>query len=91
MSDKLEVYTKSTKAWFKDAEEGYVVATLQERSVGEKSVVLKFKLDSNGKVSMAGMGWVLMDQDVVYESTVAKLESNNYEDLPPLKNPPRLV
>jgi len=50
MADKLEVYTKSTKAWFKHPEEGYVVATLAERKVDEKGVSLKFTLDSDGSV-----------------------------------------
>ena len=50
MSDKLEVYTKSTKAWFKDPEEGYVVASLVEKIVDDKNCVLKFKADANNAV-----------------------------------------
>ncbi len=50
MADKLEVYTKATKAWFKDPEEGYVVASLVDKIVNDKNVVLKFKIDATNAV-----------------------------------------
>ena len=53
MADKLEIYTKSTKAWFKDPEDGYVVASLVERIVDEKNVILKFKVDATSAVCQA--------------------------------------
>ncbi|KAI8905199.1 P-loop containing nucleoside triphosphate hydrolase protein [Gorgonomyces haynaldii] len=77
MADKLEIYTKGTKAWFKDAHEGYVTGTLVSKTVDDSKVVLKFTLDSNG-------------QEELFESTPQKLEKNNYDDLPLLKNPPHL-
>lgn len=52
MADKLEIYTKSTKAWFKHPEEGYVVGTLLDKKVDDKNVVLRFKLDADGSVSL---------------------------------------
>jgi myosin V len=51
MDDKLEIYTKGTKAWFKDKEEGYVVATLADKVVTAQSVKLNFVLDATGSVS----------------------------------------
>jgi myosin-5 len=50
MADKLEVYTKGTKAWFKDPEEGYVVGSLTHKAIDNKNVVLKFQLDHNKEV-----------------------------------------
>jgi myosin V len=50
MADKLEVYTKGTKAWFKDPEEGYIVASLVDKTVTEKNIVLKFVLDGSKQV-----------------------------------------
>ena len=78
MADKLEIFTKGTRAWFKDEEEGYITATLVTKEVNDKNVKLVFKIDSNGK-------------EVVYEQALKELEKSNYDDLPPLKNPPRLV
>jgi myosin-5 len=78
MADKLEVYTKDTKAWFPDNEEGYISATLVEKVVNEKSVVMRFRIDGTEK-------------EVLFERKVPALEKTNYEDLPPLKNPPQLV
>jgi myosin-5 len=53
MADKLEVYTKGTKAWFKDPEEGYVVGSLTQKTIDDKNVVLKFQLDHNKEVTIA--------------------------------------
>jgi myosin-5 len=77
MDDKLEIYTKGTRAWFKDPEEGYIIATMTDKLVTAKSVKLTFQIDANS-------------QKVVYEQTIAKLQNSNYDDLPPLKNPPHL-
>jgi myosin-5 len=77
MADKLEIYTKGTKAWFKDAEEGYIVGSLLDKTIDSKNVILKFQIDGT-------------KEERLFESTVAKLEKSNYDDLPPLKNPPRL-
>lgn len=77
MSEKLEVYSKGTKAWFKDAEEGYLVGTLLSQHVDTTNVTMTFQLD-------------VSHVEVKYQSTLAKLEQNNYEDLPSLQNPPRL-
>jgi myosin-5 len=77
MSDRLEVYTKSTKAWFKDPEDGYIVGTLSQFSKNEQKVEMKFILDSTQK-------------ELVYEQSIKALEAANYENLPFLKNPPRL-
>ncbi|KAJ3275583.1 Myosin type-2 heavy chain 1 [Terramyces sp. JEL0728] len=76
-SDKLEVYTKGTKAWFKDAQEGYVVATMVEKAVQDKKLIMKFTIDATNK-------------EEKFEQLISKLEANNYDDLPALKNPPRL-
>ena len=76
--EKLEVFTKGTKAWFKDSHEGYVTGSLVSKDQTATKLTLNFKLDKSS-------------QDVVYESTIASLEKNNFEDLPLLKNPPHLV
>jgi myosin-5 len=49
MDEKLEVYTKGTKAWFKDEEEGYVVATMTDKQVSDKTVKMNFMIDSTQK------------------------------------------
>lgn len=103
MGDKLESYTKLTKAWFKDAEEGYIVGTMSHKTVDSKQVSLTFTMDTSGKVctslnSIIGISWLfiarysisLTPQEHVYSQTILKLEACAYEDLPPLKNPPRL-
>jgi myosin-5 len=50
MEEKLEVYTKGTKAWFKDKEEGYVVATMVSREITDKLVKLLFMIDATSEV-----------------------------------------
>ena len=75
--DRLDVYTKSTKAWFKDPQEGYIVATLSQSTRTPKQIQMKFTSDSDGK-------------EIVFEEDLLKLEQNGFESLPFLKNPPRL-
>ncbi|KAJ3105937.1 Myosin type-2 heavy chain 1 [Phlyctochytrium planicorne] len=73
----LEVYGKGTKAWFADEQEGWVTATMKEKSLVGDTVKMVFTLDSRSK-------------DVVFETSLTKLVANKFADLPPLKNPPML-
>ncbi|KAJ3218341.1 Myosin type-2 heavy chain 1 [Dinochytrium kinnereticum] len=73
----LEVYAKGTKAWFADEQEGWVTATLKEKSLTGDTVKMVFGLDARPK-------------DVVFETSLTKLVQNKFADLPPLKNPPML-
>ncbi|KAI8848017.1 P-loop containing nucleoside triphosphate hydrolase protein [Chytridium lagenaria] len=73
----LEVYAKGTKAWFADEQEGWVIATLKEKSLVADTVKMVFSLDQRGK-------------DVVFETSLTKLVASKFADLPPLKNPPML-
>lgn len=72
----LEVYGKGTKAWFPDEQEGWITGTLREKVVTAASVKLFFSTDT--------------DEDTIFETTMDKLVANNFENLPPLKNPPML-
>ncbi|KAJ3023781.1 UNVERIFIED_CONTAM: Myosin type-2 heavy chain 1 [Siphonaria sp. JEL0065] len=72
----LEVFVKGTKAWFSDEEEGWVQGTMSSSTVTDKAVKLTFTLDSG--------------KDITFESTMDKLVSTKFADLPPLKNPPML-
>jgi hypothetical protein len=56
MNEKLEIYTKGTKAWFKDPQEGYIVGSLIEKNIDDKKVVLKFVIDSTKKVCITHVG-----------------------------------
>ncbi|KAJ3407393.1 Myosin type-2 heavy chain 1, partial [Chytridiales sp. JEL 0842] len=73
----LEVYVKGTKAWFPDEQEGWIQGTMKEKAITADSVKLVFNVDSRNK-------------DAIFESTMAKLVSSKFADLPPLKNPPML-
>ncbi|KAJ3022525.1 UNVERIFIED_CONTAM: Myosin type-2 heavy chain 1, partial [Siphonaria sp. JEL0065] len=72
----LEVFVKGTKAWFADEEEGWVQGTMSSSTITDKAVKLAFTLDSG--------------KDITFESTMDKLVSTKFADLPPLKNPPML-
>ena len=50
MAENLEIYTKGTRAWFKDDEEGYVTAILANRHVDEKIVRMVFTLEASSAV-----------------------------------------
>jgi myosin-5 len=50
MDDKLEIYTKGTKAWFRDKEEAYVSATMATKEISDKIVKMEFFLDATQKV-----------------------------------------
>lgn len=78
MAEALEIYTKGTRAWFKDEEEGYVTAILVTKSIDDKTVKMTFSLEATGA-------------EVIYEQSVKTLEDCKYEELPALKNPPKLV
>jgi myosin-5 len=52
MEDKLEIYTKGTKAWFKDDEEGYVAATMESKQVTPRSVKMQFIIDATKQVDL---------------------------------------
>jgi hypothetical protein len=77
MSEKLELYSKNTRAWFKDPHEGYISCSLILNGSTNTNVKLTFKHDATGK-------------ELIYESLVSSLDKNRWEDLPPLKNPPHL-
>ncbi|KAI8899113.1 hypothetical protein BC833DRAFT_587155 [Globomyces pollinis-pini] len=49
MSSKLDLYTKGTKAWFKDPEDGFVVASMLDKTIDDKKVVMKFLVDATKK------------------------------------------
>ena len=80
-SNPLTAYVPGTKAWFPDAAQGWVSATLtQEPTVGaDGGVTLPFVLDESG------------DERVV-RTTIARLEEpgGSEAELPPLRNPPLL-
>jgi myosin-5 len=74
----LEFYTKNTVAWFKDSQSDkvYLSGTLTEKQVSNSHVKLTFMLE-NGSVH-------------IYENSIKQVEEANYENLPLLKNPPKL-
>ncbi|KAJ3135563.1 Myosin type-2 heavy chain 1 [Physocladia obscura] len=72
----LDAFVKGTKAWFADAEEGWMQGTMNASSISDKAVKLTFTLESG--------------KDISFESTMDKLIGSKFADLPPLKNPPML-
>ncbi|KAJ3121300.1 Myosin type-2 heavy chain 1 [Physocladia obscura] len=72
----LDAFVKGTKAWFADAEEGWMQGTMKASSISDKVVKLTFTLESG--------------KDIFFESTMDKLATSKFADLPPLKNPPML-
>ena len=73
----LDMYTKATKAWFPDEEEGWILGHLVTKSVEGGKVNMEFFIEARQK-------------NVLIETTMEKLEASRYAELPPLKNPPIL-
>lgn len=78
--EKLELYTRGTKAWFRDKDSAYVNATLLERIIKGQQVVLKFKADDGRELDWNGK--------------LADIEKSKNDTgpgaLPLLRNPPHL-
>ncbi|KAI8617042.1 P-loop containing nucleoside triphosphate hydrolase protein [Chytriomyces sp. MP71] len=75
-ADALTPYVKGTKAWFTDDSDGWIVASVVERSVGDEAVTIAFETQ-NGK-------------RILFEAQMSKLVADKFASLPPLKNPPML-
>ncbi|KAI7905951.1 P-loop containing nucleoside triphosphate hydrolase protein [Cokeromyces recurvatus] len=76
-SQAIEVYTKGTKAWFPDKEEGWISAScISNKTEGDKVIII-FEDDNNGK-------------EHVFESTIDHITKTNGSTLPPLRNPPKI-
>ncbi|CAO3584909.1 unnamed protein product [Absidia cylindrospora] len=73
----VEVYTKGTRAWFTDEEQAWVSATCTLNEQSNDSVKLVFEGDSNQK-------------EYVFECTNDDIQKTNGDNLPPLRNPPKL-
>ncbi|RUS28033.1 P-loop containing nucleoside triphosphate hydrolase protein [Jimgerdemannia flammicorona] len=73
----LEVYTKGTKAWFPDEKEAWLSASVVSKDISGDNVKIVFADDIEGK-------------EIVFESTITKLDKFSNADLPPLRNPPKL-
>ncbi|KAH6570860.1 hypothetical protein BASA60_007466 [Batrachochytrium salamandrivorans] len=76
----LDIYTKGTRAWFPDEDLGWVMGSLTNKTLDATSnkLVMSFFVEHRKK-------------EVVFESTMQKLEANRFQDLPPLINPPKLA
>ncbi|ORZ15681.1 P-loop containing nucleoside triphosphate hydrolase protein [Absidia repens] len=73
----VEVYTKGTRAWFTDEEQAWVSATCTLKEQSNDFVKLVFEGDTNQK-------------EYVFECTVGDIQKTNGDNLPPLRNPPKL-
>lgn len=76
-SQAIQVYTKGTKAWFPDKEEGWTSATCTTNHIENDKVIITFEDDNDGKKH-------------VFESTVTTIKKTNGSTLPPLRNPPKM-
>ncbi|KAJ3218489.1 Myosin type-2 heavy chain 1 [Dinochytrium kinnereticum] len=77
VENPLDVFSKGTKAWFPDDQEGWITGTLKDKVINDDAVKMTFTVESRQK-------------DIVFESTITKLVANKFQELPPLKNPPIL-
>ncbi|KAI8644567.1 P-loop containing nucleoside triphosphate hydrolase protein [Parasitella parasitica] len=73
----IQAYTKGTKAWFPDKEEGWISASCIANHVENDTITITFEDDSDGKKH-------------VFESTIAAISKTNGSTLPPLRNPPKM-
>ena len=48
---QLEVYSKGTRAWFSDDQEGWVVGTLTSKNVDSNKVSLSFYVEGRPKAT----------------------------------------
>ncbi|EGF77626.1 hypothetical protein BATDEDRAFT_13697 [Batrachochytrium dendrobatidis JAM81] len=75
----LDIYTKGTRAWFPDEDLGWVMGSMTTKTLDATS----------GKLAMSF--FIEHRKKVTFESTLQKLETNKFQDLPPLINPPKLA
>ncbi|KAL7314137.1 Myosin type-2 heavy chain 1 [Mucor circinelloides] len=73
----VQVYSKGTKAWFPDKEEGWISASCTTNVVENDKVAITFQDDNDGK-------------EHVFESTIAAINKTQGAALPPLRNPPKM-
>lgn len=76
-SQAVQVYSKGTKAWFPDKEEGWISASCTTNTVENDKVTIAFQDDTDGK-------------EHVFESTLAAICKTQGATLPPLRNPPKM-
>lgn len=76
-SQAIQVYSKGTKAWFPDKEEGWISASCTTNCIENDKVVITFEDDNDGKKH-------------VFESTITAINKANGSMLPPLRNPPKM-
>lgn len=76
-SQAVQVYSKGTKAWFPDKEEGWISASCTTNAVENGKVTITFQDDNDGK-------------EHVFESTIAAINKTQGATLPPLRNPPKM-
>lgn len=74
----VEVYTKGTKAWFPDKEEGWVSASCISNTTENNKVTIVFEDDKD------------KEKEHIFESTLDDIKKTDGSKLPPLRNPPRM-
>lgn len=77
VSVSLDAYTKGTRAWFPDKDEGWLSAELQEKDVSSSGAIKLSFIDDHGK-------------ERVVTTTTAQVQTTRGTELPPLRNPPLL-
>ncbi|GAA5796115.1 hypothetical protein HPULCUR_001484 [Helicostylum pulchrum] len=78
IAQAIQVYTKGTKAWFPDKEEGWVSASCISNKTEADKVIITFE-DENDNTKLH-----------VFESSLKDIEKTNGSTLPPLRNPPKM-
>ncbi|KAI7966213.1 hypothetical protein MJO29_001961 [Puccinia striiformis f. sp. tritici] len=73
----LDSYTKGTRAWFPDKDEGWLSAELQDKDIAANGSIKLLFIDDNGK-------------ERTVTTTTDQVEKTRGADLPPLRNPPLL-
>lgn len=77
LSVSLDAYSKGTRAWFPDKDEGWLSAEVQDKEIATSGSVKLVFIDAHGK-------------ERVVTTTIDAVKQTRGSDLPPLRNPPLL-
>lgn len=89
------IYSKGTRVWFTDKDQGWISAEVVQVSKGDNDSIKLVFVDERGKVlsrrfsSCCALADALYPQEITIETTGKDIKDGK-GDLPPLRNPPLL-
>ena len=90
------IYSKGTRVWFTDKEQGWISAEVTNVGRGSGEAIKLTFVDDRGKVSLRVFFSLLTRtltesclQEIIVDTTVKAIRDGQ-DDLPPLRNPPLL-